>query len=309
MKWNFAAFIFTVFSVLSSILLYWIPESPLWLIKQGRVADALAAFEKTHPGMDDKETEPEFKALEKTTNDELTFISAMRDNAKAFSILILFHVLLQGSGYNILLTYLGKFLDGMQLPKNFVEIVAIGYSVAAFVASFLTPFSVNYWPRRTATMVSGWGIALSLTFLGLYGTFLSFVESEWLWLLVPVNLYMFLVFCTIGVLTLSQSMIGELYPIEVRGIMCGSTEAVGTVLSGVTVSMYPRLEQYFSIRTLFYVFAFFGLLTVVYGQYVLPETYGKSLNEIQNEYFRNKKSRSANTTQSEDQTDQKGLPV
>lgn len=103
---------------------------------------------------------------------------------------------------------------------------------------------------------------------------------------VPVCLYLYILSSTVGVLTLSQAMISELYPTEVRGMMCGLTEALATILSGISVHAFHMVKDHVDMGEVLLFFATFGILTVIFGKYILPETYGKSLTQIQREYFR-----------------------
>ncbi len=289
LKWNVAALIFTIFSVISLFLLYWIPETPYWLIKKNRMEEAVHNFSRLRSDTKKDENDHEFKMMLVSLEDEAEQvapgISAIKDNLKPLFILTLFHVLLQGSGYTILLSYLANFLKGFRVSMD-IKSVAIGYSVASFVASFLTPLSVNYWQRKEVTVLSGIGITLTLVTLALFDLYSKYGPSvEALWFIVPICLYLYMFSCTIGVLTLSQAMIGELYPTEVRGVMCGLTEAVGTILSGISVKAYPVIEEYADENQILFFFAAFGVATIFYGRFILPETYGKSLSEIQREYF------------------------
>lgn len=291
LKWNVAALIFTVISIISLFLLFWIPETPYWLIKKNRPTNAMLSLAQLRTNEHAEKNELEFKTLSlslQQETEEKVGISAIVENLKPLVILVLFHVLLQGTGYTILLTYLTDFLADfpINLQRETQELVAIGYSVSSFVASFITPLSVNYWPRKEATVLSGVGITLTLASLGVFSLYSHSHPADTLWYVVPVCLYLYILASTVGVLTLSQAMISELYPTEVRGMMCGLTEAMGTILSGISVHSFPMVKNYVNTGEVLLFFATFGILTIIYGKYILPETYGKSLTQIQSEYFR-----------------------
>lgn len=289
LQWDVAALIFAIISAVLLFFLSWIPESPYWLVKQGRISDGIHVLQKFRDASRCSENELEFKTILMTVDNEpkeTNLIAAILDNLKAFYILVAFHALLHLSGYTILLTYLDSFLKSFRIEGSMKNMVAIGYSVSSFVASFLTPMAVAYWPRKKTTILSSVGVVLSMTLLALYGTFLKWSYIPQLWFIVPITLYVFMFSCTIGIVTLSSVMVGELSPTEVRGVMCGLTEAVGGILCSFVIKVYPMVQEYFEIDTILYSFSFFGLLTIYYGLYVLPETYGKSFSQIQSQYFR-----------------------
>lgn len=295
LRWNLAALIFTCISLFSLFLLAFIPETPYWLLRKKRIANAILAFAQLRGNMKGTQFEEEFKSIVLATEEDEVEESCDRncflilcDNFKPFVIMVTFHVLLQGTGYTILITFFEDFLKELHIPL-YSEMIAIGFPAASLVASFFTPLSVNYWQRRETTMLSGAGMMVSLGVLGCYYSYAEENLLKQFWTVVPVCYYLFVTSCTIGVLTLSQCMIGELFPTEVRGMMCGITEAAGNVLSGLSVFLYPMLGASFPKSRLLYFFSAFGLLTMLFGKFLLPETYGKTLDEIQNQYF--KKSR------------------
>lgn len=184
LRWNIAASIFATISVVSLLLLLWIPETPYWLIKRARPSDAMYSLQQLRAGTE--QIELEFKTLTlslQQETEEKVGLSAVAENLKPLVILVLFHVLLQGTGYTILLTYLTHFLADFPLnwQKDSQQLVAIGYSVCSFVASFVTPLSVNYWPRKEATILSGVGITLTLAVLGAFSVYSHSHPAESLW--------------------------------------------------------------------------------------------------------------------------------
>lgn len=283
LKWHVASLIFTLISALSLFLLYYIPESPYWLMKMDRVSEALESYNKLNGKQIASEFEGEFNDILLSLDGikQESGIRVLINNFKAFAIMVTFHILLQGCGYNITLTYVHDFV-----PAEHAKLIAIMYSLSSFLSSFITPLTANYLRRRESTMVSGAGMAVALFVLMVHKMFDDVVQFEYFWLLVPIGLNLFMFCCTIGVLTLSQAMIGELFPTEVRGMMCGITEAVGTILSALSVKLYPTISPNYHQSTILAFFASFGILTALFGKFVLPETHGKSLNEIQEQYFR-----------------------
>lgn len=285
--WNMSALIFTVFSALSLLLLYYIPESPYWLMKVNRLGDALKSYKKLNGNQTTTQYDIEFNNIVLSLDEEKQTkgMNVLLHNLKAFAILVTFHLLLQGCGYTILVTYVNYYIPYIALPVQ-PEQIALGFSFSSFLTSFVTPLTVNYYRRREATIISGIGMTMALSLLTFHNVYIHTCTLKYFWLLVPIGLYSFMFFCTIGILTLTQAMIGELYPTDVRGMMCGVTEAVGTILSGLTVKLHPFIASHFKQSTILAFFAFASILTALFGKFILPETHGKSLNEIQEQYFR-----------------------
>lgn len=66
--------------------------------------------------------------------------------------------------------------------------------------------------------------------------------------------------------------------------MGGFTVTVAYVLMFGTVKLFPYLLSLYSIEAMFYLFALSSLAFCIFVYNFLPETYGKSLIDIQN-YF------------------------
>lgn len=70
--------------------------------------------------------------------------------------------------------------------------------------------------------------------------------------------------------------------------MNGVVHSTGYVIMFLAIKTYPLLLEKFGIMTVFFVYTGVCLVTTVYGIFLLPETKGKSLDEIL-EYFEPKK--------------------
>lgn len=71
---------------------------------------------------------------------------------------------------------------------------------------------------------------------------------------------------------------------QVKGKMGGLTVTIAYVLMFGAVKLFPYLLSLYSMEVMFYLFAASSLAFCVFVYNFLPETYGKSLIDIQN-YF------------------------
>lgn len=281
--WRTAAFIFLSLSCLVLLLLTLIPESPQWYAEKGHKDKAIAIIEKMrdHKTFDKESEYNRFMAARESKKSNVVSIMAIFENWKPLGIFVLFQICVQCSGYSILISYSNLLFKEIHLPIN-ANMVSIGYSLSIFFSSFLSPFAVICWSRKALMKVSGIGMTLSLLLMTLCINLHITGQLSWL---IPISAYFYVITCTIGSITLSECMPSELYRTEVRGLMCGVTQAFSTILTGTLIKLFPGVIKRMAVTHVLSFFIFFSFLTLLFGIFILPETKNKSLEQIQIEYF------------------------
>ena len=100
---------------------------------------------------------------------------------------------------------------------------------------------------------------------------------------------MFFIFsATLGFLTLPFSMIAELYPQQSRGLGAGITICAGYFMSFINIKAYPQMVENLGSFVIFLFYSFVSILGVFFVHFILIETKGKTLEEIEI-HFREKK--------------------
>ncbi|KAG5672139.1 hypothetical protein PVAND_002293 [Polypedilum vanderplanki] len=99
-----------------------------------------------------------------------------------------------------------------------------------------------------------------------------------------VTILCYIAFSSLGVMILPWTLISELFPIEVKGKMSGIIVLIAYFIMFFAVKIFPYSLNMYGMEVMFYLFAIssFAFCTFVY--YFLPETYGKSLNDIQKHF-------------------------
>ena len=96
-------------------------------------------------------------------------------------------------------------------------------------------------------------------------------------------------FFSIGWRALPPIVIGEMFPNYLRSFMNGLFNALKWVLSAILIGGFPPFEDAVHPYTVWWVFAGVTVLSIPFVILLLPETKGKSLEEIE-QYFNNRKS-------------------
>lgn len=164
---------------------------------------------------------------------------------------------------------------------------AIMIGVARVVTTCPMGFILEKWGRRRSGLISAIGMTVCMTLLSLH---------EQLWLktipyLPVVAIVAFIVLSTLGLYTLPFFMISELYPQNVRGPASGLTVAFGTFVSFLCTKTYPSIKDVIGKEYCFLMYAGFSFLAVIFVYLCLPETRGRTLLQIEEEFRHGKQSK------------------
>lgn len=88
----------------------------------------------------------------------------------------------------------------------------------------------------------------------------------------------------IGFLTLPWVMTSELYPLRFRGGLGGLTTSIVQILTFATIKTYPDLKAIVGLEFTMWIFGTAGLLGAIFALTILPETRGRSLDEIETKF-------------------------
>uniref|UniRef100_W4VSE6 Putative sugar transporter n=1 Tax=Phaedon cochleariae TaxID=80249 RepID=W4VSE6_PHACE len=188
----------------------------------------------------------------------------------------------QLSGLGAILAYTETIFRaaGTNVPS---EVSSIIVGVVLFLASFGGPFLVDRKGRRFLLIVSATGLIISESILGLYfylqtETDVSVDSFSWLPI---VCLVVFTITFNIGFGPLPFTITSEVLPSNVKFLLATVTGFSGWLVSFVVTKFFNDLNDYLGNGGTFWLFAGFCGIALVFIIFVVPETKGKSFQEIQ----------------------------
>lgn len=193
-------------------------------------------------------------------------------------IIIGFFAFQQLSGIFVVVVYAAKFSTEVGVAIDpFLCVVYIG--IVRVVAGVIIGLLLDHLGRKPPTIYSSVVMALCMYGLAIWSKYP--LDSNWSW--VPTVLMLSYVFSsTFGLLTIPFVMNAEIFPQKYRGFCSGITIAATYSICFVCVKLYPWMIL--ELGT-FNVCLFYGtctLLSIIYVRFIVPETKGKSLAEIEN---------------------------
>ena len=95
-------------------------------------------------------------------------------------------------------------------------------------------------------------------------------------------LLVFIITSTFGFLTIPFTMLPEMFPQRVRGLTAGITVSIAYFVSFLVTKLYPSMLSWMGNGGVFLFYGVISMLGTVFVHLILPETKGKTLQEIEN---------------------------
>lgn len=283
LRWTFQAEPWRAMLGLSSIpaalffmILFFIPESPRWQIANNKSESAKKTLSKIF-GIN--EAQKQLLETQQMINSEskadwrLLFKPGYR---LALFIGVSLAILGQFMGVNVIIYYGPKIFQqaGMGSQGSLDYQVIVG--AVNVLSTILGMFFVDRVGRKKLVYFGVTGMFIMLLSIGIY--FKTGVDNP-IVLLSFIMAYVF--FCAISICVVIWVLISEMYPVKVRGLamsLAGFSLWIGTYLIG---QLTPVMLKGLSPSITFWIFAFMCLPYLAITYFLVPDTTGKSLEEIE----------------------------
>ncbi|CAK9830995.1 Facilitated trehalose transporter Tret1 [Anthophora retusa] len=265
------------------------PESPYYLLKIGHreeAVQALARLRSKSPASVQKEADEMQAAIEEAFREEVNFtdLFTIKANLKALIYTCLLASFQQLSGINVVLFYMGDiFVSAKSSLKS--EVATIIVAIVQTCASAVTPLVVDRLGRKILLIFSGVGEILTMGALGLYMYLQDGLHSDvsGISFLPVLSLVIFISTYSVGWGPLPWTVMGEMFSSTVKSKASGITVCICWLMSFMTTKFSSNLTKSFGTWVPYWLFGVFCLISVLFTIFVLPETKGKSVQEIQDE--------------------------
>jgi MFS family permease len=190
----------------------------------------------------------------------------------------------QFSGVNAIIFYTTTIFQsaGSQAisPNDATILVGIVQVVATFAACLLTDRA----GRRLLLVISGIGCGLSLVLMSVFyfvSSSSDTFKSTYGWIPI-VSLIGFIIAFSLGMGPIPWLLMGELLPAHVKSIASGLSSSFNWMCAFLITFFFSYLINGLHDSGTYLLFAIISFVSSVFVIFLLPETRGKSLQEIEN---------------------------
>ncbi|XP_022741054.1 sugar transporter ERD6-like 6 isoform X2 [Durio zibethinus] len=270
--------------------LFFIPESPRWLAKMGMMEDFEASLQVLRGFDTDISVEVnEIKRAVASSSKRTTIRFAdLKRKRYWYPLMVGIGLLMlqQLSGINGVLFYSSNIFERAGVSSS--NVATFGVGAIQVIATGVTTWLVDKAGRRLLLMVSSSGMTLSLLLVAV-AFYVEGIVSEdsdlysIMGILSLVGLVAFVISFSLGVGAIPWVIMSEILPVNIKGL-AGSVATLANWLTSWAITMTANLLLTWSGGGTFTLYAIMAAFTIAFVALWVPETKGRSLEEIQSSF-------------------------
>lgn len=276
------------------LTIYWFPESPYFYFMHKNNKAARKCLLWLNGGYDAEKFENELSAIENSVKQQvenkgnLKCIFTERGNRKAFVIVEVLSVLQRTSGILIILIFTTSALPenaffGLR-PQICIVIISVSCTCSLLITSFLFRHIRN---KILLTISSiGCGVSMTIAAIWYYLRDNGYNNLNYYHYIPFLSFWLHGVMYSIGLGPVINTIKGELFPANIKGLSSAITTIILAVGSFLTSKLYLQINDIIGTYVNYMLAAISCFFTFVFTVCYVTETKNKTLQDIQNELNR-----------------------
>lgn len=277
-RWMFGSGIIP--SIFFLLLLFTVPESPRWLVRQKRYSDAFRILNLIHGNQKGNE---ELISIRQSLEDTTPFSWVNLNNVKLRKPLIigiLLAVFSQITGINAIMYYAPEIFKSTGVGSGSALFQTVIIGIINVIFTFVAIKYVDRWGRKTLLL---YGITGMIICLGIVG-YAFYLNQNGYIILIAILGYIASFAMSLGPLTFV--VISEIFPTKARGTaMSVATFFLWLAVFAVSQT-FPVMMGSMGTANTFWIYMFAAIIALIFVWKKVPETKGKSLEEIEEDWSR-----------------------
>ncbi|HTR82484.1 MAG TPA: sugar porter family MFS transporter [Bacteroidota bacterium] len=274
-NWRWMFGVMAIPSAIFFLLLFFVPESPRWLVKKGESEKARTVLGKVGAENADAELADIINSLKEETGEGATKLFQ-----KKYRFVIMCAVLLaifnQLSGINVIMYYAPLIFEKTGLATDAAMLNTVAVGVTNLLLTIVAMFFIDKVGRKTLLLIGAVGM-----FLSLFGAAMNFYSNA--------SGGVGILICIIGFIAsfaFSQGAViwvflSEIFPNKVRA----SGQALGSfthwIMNAIIAWTFPTILTQLGGGNAFMFFAVMMIPFFIFVWKMLPETKGRSLEDLE----------------------------
>lgn len=281
-SWRYMLAVPGVFGIIFLVfLLVKFPESPRWLLAHGRKDEAIKVL--TNIGgkalVNEELPEMERTLLAEQKKEKMSFGELFKGKTgKIVLIGTLIAALQQITGINAVIMFSPDIFQAAGSVKSDSVMQAMIVGLVNFLMTIVALWLVDKRGRKTLLLWGAVGMIASLAYLTI-----EFAKPVQNGIGVLVALLVYISFFAASFAPVMWVIISEIYPNRIKGLAMSFSTAVSWLCTFLTVYFAPVIQGSLGLSYLFGIFGVFSIIAFVFVKFWIPETKGKSLEQIEKE--------------------------
>lgn len=281
-SWRFMLGVPALFGIIFLLyLVFSFPESPRWLLAKGKKDEAVEILNKIGG---DSYVKNELPEMEKSINAEKNKEKASSKElfngktGKIVAIGTLIAAFQQITGINAVLIFAPDIFRSAGVGGDTALLQSMIVGIVNVLMTIVALKLVDSKGRKTLLLWGAFGMAVSLGYL----TY-AFLQPEKNSMGVLIALLGYISFFAASFAPVMWVIISEIYPNRIKGLAMSFSTAVSWGCTFLTVYFAPIIRANLGDSALFGIFGIFTVIAFIFVKFWIPETKGKSLEQIEKE--------------------------
>ena len=256
-----------------------LPESPRWLLYANRKDEAVRVMRKVggQQLIDDELPEMERVLLSDKGKGKMHFGDLFKGKTgKIVFIGTLLAAFQQITGINAVIMFAPEIFQTAGSEKVDSMMLSVIVGLTNFFMTMVALWLVDRKGRKTLLLWGAAGMAVSLGYLCI-----EFAKPVQNGVGVLIALLLYISFFAASFAPVMWVIISEIYPGRIKGVAMSFSTAVSWLCVFITVYFAPVIQGALGLNYLFGIYGVFSVLAFVFVKIWIPETKGKTLEEIQ----------------------------
>lgn len=300
--WRFMLGIGAIPSIFLALGVLGMPESPRWLVTQGRLGDAKIVLDKTSDSLEESKLRladiKKAAGIPEDSNDDIVQVPKRNHGEGIWRELLIHptptvrHILIaavgihffqQASGIDAVVLYSPRIFEKAGIKKDTPKLlatIAVGFVKTIFI--LVATFFLDKVGRRPLLLSSVAGMIVSLIGLGIGLTVVDHYDHKtWAIALSIAMVLSYVAFFSIGMGPITWVYSSEIFPLRLRAQGCSMGVAMNRVVSGVIAMTFLSLSRGITFGGAFFLFTGIAMVAFVFFFTLFPETQGRNLEEVE----------------------------
>lgn len=277
--WRWMLGLAVVPSLILLIGVAFMPESPRWLLEHRSEKAARDVMKLTFK---DSEIDKEIADMKEINSISESTWNVLKSPWLRPTLIIgcIFALLQQIIGINAIIYYAPSIFSKAGLGDATSILGTVGIGTVNVIITIVAIMIIDKIDRKRLLVIGNIGMVASLLIMAVLIWTIGIQSSAWI---IVACLTLFIIFFGFTWGPVLWVMLPELFPMRARGAATGAAALVLSIGSLLVAQFFPILTEVLPVEQVFLIFAVIGICALIFVIKYLPETRGRSLEEIESD--------------------------